>query len=199
MDTTFFISIFVVAIISAAISFISENKIGKAIKFCLFFVIVLCLIFQGWYGWKEKRVTDYKDFKNELYQDQTLQGQTKISKDLKELKEKEEKGLLTDDDYSLYITRYLESIDRTLKYSGGKNTREWITTYYTETGKIPSYFSFEEWEDAEKIIYESMVNEINGHFSMRGTFNSGMRPKLLEIFSKERERLLKAKEREFAK
>ena len=99
----------------------------------------------------------------------------------------------------MYITRYLESIDRTLKFSGGKNTREWITTYYTETGKIPSYFSFDEWKDAEKLIYESMVNEINGHFNMRGTFNSGMRPKLLEIFAKERERLLKAKERELNK
>ena len=199
MDKLFFISIAIVGIVSAVISFVPDQKLNIIAKIFLFILIVLCLLFQGWYGWREKKASDYKDFRDELYQDETLRSQTKISKDLEELKEKEKKGLLSGNDYSLYITRYLESIDRTLKYSGGKNRREWVTTYYTEVDKIPDYFTFEEWKDAEKLIYDSMVNEINGHFNMRGTYNSGMRPKLLEIFAKERDRLLKAKEREFNK
>jgi len=199
MDKLFFISIAVVGIVSATISFLPEQKLNFGFKLFLFILIVPCLSFQVWYGWKEKKSADYKDFRDELYQDETSRGQTKISSDIKELKEKEKKGLLTDKDYSLYITRYLESIDRTLKYSGGKNRREWVTTYYTEVEKIPDYFNFGEWKDAEKLIYDSMVNGINGHFNMRGTYNSGMRPKLSEIFAIERERLLKAKEREFNK
>jgi len=117
-----------------------------------------------------------------------------ISQDIKELKDKEKKGLLTGDDYSLYIARYLESIDQTLKFRDGKNTREWITLYYDQVGKIPSYFSLDDWKEAEKLIYSSMVNEINGHFAARGTFDSGMRPKLIETFKTERDRVIKAKE-----
>jgi hypothetical protein len=197
MDKLFFVSIAVVGIISALLGFLPEQKLNGLMKGALFAIIVICLIFQGWYGWIEKRTTDYKDFKDAMYQDETLRGQTIISKDIKELKEKEKKGLLTDNDYSLYIARYLESIDHTLKYSHGKNTREWVTTYYEQVKKIPEYFTFEEWKESEKFIYDSMVNEINGHFAARGTFDSGMRPKLLERFKKERERLLQAKEREF--
>lgn len=193
MDKSFFISIVIVGILSAAIGF----KISKGIKIVLFVVIVICLVFQGWYGMKEKETADYKVYKEALYQDESLRRQASISKDIGDLKEKEKKGLLTDNDYSLYIARYLESIDHTLKYRNGKNTREWITTYYDEIAKIPRFFNFEEWSSSEKLIYDSMVEEINGHFAARGTFDSGMRPKLLEIFNQERERLRNAKKRDF--
>ena len=194
MDIIFFITVGIVGVISAAISFVPSEKMGRGIKTILFFVIAVCLLFQGWYGWQEKKSSDLKAFKDALYQDESLRGQVSISQDIKELKEKEKKGLLSESDYSLYIARYLESIDQTLKFRDGKNTREWVTTYYDEVSKIPSYFSIADWKEAEKLIYDSMVNEINGHFAARGTFDSGMRPKALEIFKTERERVIKAKE-----
>jgi len=194
MELIFFISIVIVGIISAAISFIPSEKISKGIKIILFVAIILCLMIQAWYGWNDKKSSDIKAFKDAMYQDESLRGQVSISKDIKELKDKEKKGLLSGDDYSLYIARYLESIDQTLKFRDGKNTREWITLYYSEVEKIPAYFGLQDWKEAEKLIYNSMVNEINGHFAARGTFDSGMRPKALETFKAERERVIKAKE-----
>jgi len=190
MDILYFISLVIVAIISV-------RELRKNKKF--FILIVICLVFQGWYGYKEKISGKFKDFRNALYQDEILKKQGEISKDIREMKEKEKKGLLTDSDYSLYIVRYLESIDHTLKYAGGKDIREWITTYYDAVDKIPDYFTPQEWKESEKLIYESMLEEITGHFSMRGTLRSGMSAKLFEAFKSERERLLKAKEREFNK
>ena len=120
-----------------------------------------------------------------------------INQKLDALKEKERKGLLEGSDYSLYIVRYLESIDHTLKFKDGKNTREWLIVYYKAVRDIPDYFSPQEWKESEKLIYENMLQEIDGHFNMRGTFDSGMHKKLLEMFKNERDRLIKAKEREF--
>jgi len=102
----FFITIAIVGIISAAISFIPAEKMSRGIKVILFLLIVLCLIFQSWYGWNDKKSSDLKAFKDAMYQDESLRGQVSISQDIKELKDKEKKGLLTDDDYSLYIARY---------------------------------------------------------------------------------------------
>lgn len=195
MSTIFFVSIAIVGILSAANSFIPGNRIPKGTKIFLFVLIAVCLGFQGWYGLKEKEAADDKAYQDALYQDESLRKQESISKNINDLKEKEKKGLLTDNDYSLYISRYLESIDHTLKYQGGKNTREWVTSYYEEIAKIPNFFNFEEWTNSEKLIYDSMINEINGQFAARGTFGGGGRPKLLEIFKQERESLLNAKKR----
>lgn len=194
MDIIFFITLALVGIISAALSFIPSENISKAKKIILFVVILLCLSFQIFYGWKDKKSSDKKAFKDALYQDESLRKQYSISEDIKKLKNKEKKGLLTNSDYSLYLARYLESIDNTLKYRDGKNTREWITLYFSEVAKIPPFYSLDEWKESEKTIYTHMLKEIDGHFAARGTFESGMRPRLIEEVKTERERLLKAKE-----
>jgi hypothetical protein len=194
MDKIFFVTVGLVGVISAAISFVPSEKISWPLKIVLFIAIAICLLFQGWYGWQDKNLSNLKAFKDALYQNESLRGQVSISQDIKELKAKEKKGLLSESDHSLYIARYLESIDQTLKFRDGKNTREWVTTYYDEVNKIPQYLSLEDWKESEKLIYNSMVNELNGHFAARGAFDSGMRPKLLETFKIERERVIKAKE-----
>ena len=94
------------------------------------------------------------------------------------------------------IRKVLERIDTNLTRLGAKSTRQWIGTYYNAINKIPDCFGAEEWEETEDIIYASMVEEINGDFSARGMFQSGMRKKLLELFKKEREKLLDARKRE---
>lgn len=199
MDRLFYGSLFIIGFISISLALLPERKLRKCFKISLLFIVVLCLGFQGWYGFKEKRIADYKDLKDELYKDETLRRDAEILRNINELKEKEKKGILTDNDYSLYIVRYLESIDHTLKYADGKNTREWITTYYDAVNKIPDYFTPQEWKESEKLIYESMMGEITSYFSMRGTLKSGISAKLFETFKRERNRLLKAKEREFNK
>ena len=196
MDKIFFIIVGVVGVISAINIFVPSEKMTRSIRITLFSVIALCLVFQSWYGWKEKKSSDRKAFKDALYQDESLQGQSSISKDLQELKAKEKKGLLSEAEYPLYIARYLESIDQTLKFRDKKNSREWITLYYDEVNKIPSYFSLADWKESEKLIYSSMVNEINGQFAATGRSDNGRRPKLLEMFKAEHERVIKAKELE---
>lgn len=176
--------------------FANLSKLPWFFKLVLGLLAGVSIILSLCYQQIEKRVEEierkYFEARTDEQMRMTLQG-------LEDLKEKEKKGLLKDSDYTLYIVRYLESIDHTLKFKGGKDTREWLTTYYEAVERIPSYFNPQEWRESEKLIYESMVNEIGGHFNMRGTFGSGMHKELLEIFKNERVRLIQAKEREFNK
>ena len=199
MDIFYYISLALVGIITFAVSFIPEKKFKKSYKKLSFWLVVIFLFFQGWYGYQEKKKTDYNDSRNQFTQDQIFTRQNEISENIKDLKEKDKKGLLTDAEYGRYIAYYLENIDLSIKRFGWKNMREWVTVYYDEVGKIPAYFTLEEWRSGEKFIYDSFVDEINGNFSSRNMYDSGIRLKVLESFKKERERLLSAKEREFNK
>ena len=199
MDILYYISLVAVGIISFAVSFIPEKKFKKSYKKLFFGLVVVFLFFQGWYGYQEKKKSDYRDSCNEFTQEQLSARQCEISENIKDLKEKDKKGLLTDAEYGRYIAYYLENIDLSIKRFGWRNMREWVTTYYDEVGKIPAYFTSEEWRASEKFIYDAFVDEINGNFSSRNIYDSGIRLEVLENFKKERERLLSAKEREFNK
>jgi len=91
------------------------------------------------------------------------------------------------------LRKGLEQIEQHLVSLMGKTTREWITTYYDAIERIPDSFIPEQWKDTEKIIYDSLVEEVNGEFTARGVFQSGMRIKLLEILKKERDKLLETR------
>ena len=65
MDIIFFILIGVVGIISALAGFLPQKKLSKGIKMLFFGVTIACLAYQGMYGLKEKRASDYKSYKNE--------------------------------------------------------------------------------------------------------------------------------------
>lgn len=140
----------------------------------------------------EKKERIYSQYREE-------EARRRIYEKIDELKEKERKGLLTDDDYSRYIALHLENINLTLQRLDRKNMREWVITYYEEVNKIPSYFSPQEWKDSEKFIYDSMIENIKNSFSARNIFDSPLRTEALEKFNKERDRLLKAREREYNK
>ncbi len=198
MDKLFFTSLTIAGIISAVLALIPEQKLKKGIKTTLFIAILICLAFQGYYGLSEKKKEDYRNFLKGLNQNTILRKTNQLSEDFKEFKEKEEKGTLTSNDYDRYIVHYLEMINLTLKRFDWKNTREWVTTYYDEVDRIPSYFTFQEWKESEKFIYDSMVNEINGNFASRN-ISKHRRIERLETFKKERDKLVQAKEREFSK
>ena len=91
------------------------------------------------------------------------------------------------------LRRVLDRIEQRLTSMMGRSTREWISAYYNAANGIPSYFTAEQWGGSEKIIYDSLVQEINGDFEARGMFQSGMRVALLETLKKEREKMLKAR------
>ena len=156
-------------------------------------------MFQGWYFYKDKQEESYKDRRDAYYQSENLRKQDKISNDIDEMKQKEQKGLFTEADYGRYIALHLENINLSLRRLSSRNMRERVTAYYDETNKIPAYFNPQEWKEGEKFIYDSMIEEINGDFNSRNMFDSGLRTKALEIFNKERNRLIQAKEREFTK
>lgn len=91
------------------------------------------------------------------------------------------------------LRKVLEQIEQHLVRLMGKTTRQWITTYYDAIKRIPDSFIPEQWKDTEKIIYDSLVEEVNGEFTARGMYQSGMRTKLLDILKKEREKLLETR------
>lgn len=194
MKIVYFIAAFYLGILGILALFLELNKLNWFWKLALGLFAIVAIVLTIAYRHIEKKIDDWQRQNSEMRAEHQAQV---INQKLDALKEKEKKGLLEDSDYSLYIVRYLESIDHTLKFKGGKNTREWVATYYKAIQDIPTNFNQQEWRDAEKLIYENMLEEIDGHFNIRGTFNSGMHKKLLEIFKNERDRLIKAKEREF--
>lgn len=199
MDILYYLSISILGILSA-INNIFQQKFKGKFRVSIFIIILGCLFIAVYYGIEEKKAAADKTLNDEVYQDRSIRNQEDISrnvKELKELEEKKEKGLLTNDDYITYIVLHLESIDRTLKFKDNKNIRSWITAYYEEVEKTPSFYNFQEWTNRELMIYRSILGAINSDFSARGLYNSGMRTKVIETFKEERERLLNAKKREF--
>lgn len=196
MKIVYFIAAFYLGILGISALFVELNKINWFWKLVLGLFAIVAVILTFAYQHIEKKMDEWQKQNAEMRAEHQAQV---INQKLDALKEKEKKGLLQDSDYSLYIVRYLESIDHTLKFRDGKNTREWLITYYKALQDIPDYFNPQEWAECEKLIYENMLQEIDGHFNMRGTFGSGMHKELLELFKNERDRLVRAKERQFNK
>ena len=196
MKIVYFISAFYLGILGILALFLEINKLNLFWKLAVGLFAIMAIVLTLTYQHIEKKIDEWQRQNSEMRVEHQAQV---INQKLDALKEKEKKGLLEDSDYSLYIVRYLESIDHTLKFKDGKNTREWITAYFEAVRDIPDYFDPREWKESERLIYENMLQEIDGHFNMRGTFGSGMHKKLLEIFKNECDRLIKAKEREFSK
>lgn len=93
------------------------------------------------------------------------------------------------------LTKVLCRIEQLLTRMMGKGTREWLSAYYNATNGIPSCFTPEQWRESEKIIYDSLVNEINGDFQESGNFRSSRRVELLDMFKKEREKMLEVRKK----
>ena len=89
------------------------------------------------------------------------------------------------------LRRVLERIEQGLTRMMGRSTREWVSAYYNTVGGIPNCFTTEQWGESEKVIYDSLVEEVNGDFSARGAFHSGMRVKLLDVLKKSVRRRLR--------
>ncbi len=122
-----------------------------------------------------------------------------ISHKLDDLKEKEKKGLFTNGDYLNRISLQLEELNINIQSQGNLVRPQYLTSYFNELAKIPDFYTWEEWKETENVLYQHILTGINGHFNARGVYNSGMRTALIDEFNKERDKYIKAKERQFKK
>jgi len=75
---------------------------------------------------------------------------------------------------------------------------QYLTVYFTEAGKIPSFYTLEEWKETENLMFNTMRQSLKGYFINRHTYE-GHGKEVEKEFIKEREKYVKAKEREFNK
>lgn len=90
------------------------------------------------------------------------------------------------------LTQVVGRIEQQLSRMMGRSTGEWVSAYYDAVAKMPDCFTAKEWEETEKVIYASMVEEIQGDFTYRGILESGVATKTLELFKRERRKLVEA-------
>lgn len=148
------------------------------------------------YQQMEKKIDEVR----RRHSEQTAQDERQdIKRKIDDLREKDRKGMLSHTDYLKYIAYQLEELNLNIIRKDTKHSKDYIINYFSQVDRIPTFFNSDEWKESEKIIYDSSINEINQIFNIRGMFNSSSRIKLIELLSQEREKLLKAKEREFRK
>ena len=120
-----------------------------------------------------------------------------LKEKIDESKEKEKSGLFQNSDYLNRICYYLEQLNLIIRNKGNMAQEQFLISYFNQVDKIPTFYTWEEWKETESVIFNHMLQELEGHFSSRGTYGGGAQKALCDEFIKERGRYLKAKEREF--
>lgn len=162
------------------------------VGFLAFMAVILSLAYQHIEKKADERDKQISDFRSE-------QRTQVINQKLDTLNEKEKRGSLTDKDFLLRIGLELEKLNINVKSQENLIRPQYLTAYFNEAAKIPDFYTWEEWKETEAVLYQRILASINGHFNARGVYNSGMRVALIDEFNKEREKYIKAKERQFKK
>lgn len=194
LKVIFYIGTFYMALLGILAFFLDYPKFPNIVKWILGIIAVSAVVFSLWYEYQEK-IGEQKE--KEFSEMIESSERREISKNLEELKRKDEKGLLSGTDYLRYVSLYLEKMDINLQSLNLKIRKDFLLDYYTDIEKIPSYFNIEEWKESAELIYRKTIDRINGDFNVRGMYDSGMREKLLKDFEKEHSKLIQAKEREY--
>ncbi|GEM_PF-3002883 len=156
----------------------------------------LCLVFTIAYQNKEKKTEDIK--KEYAYRRADSQMQ-EIKGKLDNLNEKEKRGLFKDIDYLNRIALELDALNLNLEKREPIIKEQYLTIYFREVDKIPKFYNWEEWKESENILFIRMFNNLKGYFNLMGMLSSGEMKVIENEFNKEREKYLKAKERELKK
>lgn len=154
--------------------------------------VILSLAYQHIEKKADERDKQISDFRSE-------QRTQVINQKLDALNEKEKRGLFTDKDFLSRIGLELEKLNINIKSQENLIRPQYLTAYFNEAAKIPDFYTWEEWKETEAVLYQRILSSINGNFNARGVYNSGMRVALIDEFNKEREKYIKAKERQFKK
>lgn len=74
-----------------------------------------------------------------------------------------------------------------------------LTNYFSEVSKIPNFYTWEEWKETEVLLFKNMRESLKGYFISRNPYDKDHGKAAVDEFVKEREKYVKAKEREFNK
>lgn len=91
------------------------------------------------------------------------------------------------------LRKILGRMEKHLARIMARGTREWICQYYDSVRRIPDYFTFTDWQETLRIVYDSLVEEINTDLTVRGMFQSGMPKTVLQVLEKEHNKLIAAR------
>ncbi|MBL8012653.1 MAG: hypothetical protein JNN05_02280 [Candidatus Omnitrophica bacterium] len=190
----YYISSFYLGILATIALGVDLTKLHWFWKLTLGLLALIALVLSIAYQHIEKKIDERNKMMTEFRSEQRAR---EITQKIDELDAKEKKGLFSDKDYLSRISLELESLNITLKNQGNLIKEQYLTSYFNEIASIPSFYNWEEWSSTEGILFQRVLDHINGHFAARGTFHSGMREALITQFKQEREKLLKAKARQY--
>ncbi|PIQ90211.1 MAG: hypothetical protein COV71_05835 [Candidatus Omnitrophica bacterium CG11_big_fil_rev_8_21_14_0_20_41_12] len=193
MKVIYYSSIFYLGAFAIVVAFPFFTRWHWLIKLAVALLAFVALILSIAYQHLEKKTEELDKRIAEMRDEQRTQV---ISKKLDDLKEKEKKGLFTDKDYLNRIALQLEELTINIESQSKLVRQQYLTAYFDEVAKIPAFYTWEEWKETEGILYSRILNGINGIFNLRGMFSSSERVALIDEFNKERDKYLKAKERQ---
>ncbi|GEM_PF-6877852 len=192
------IAVFLLSAIVVSETFFDYKKI-LLLRWKIFFVILIisgniALLLQS----KEKEKIDQERWSSSQWrEDSRTQDISNAIKDTKQ----DKKQNLFDKNPSETPTGFLDMNYLRLKDLFGTNKKiseQYLTIYFNEVGKIPNFYTLEEWKETENILFNSMRESLKGYFRNRNTYEGSAKGIEAE-FIKEREKYIKAKEREFNK
>lgn len=196
MKIIYFITTLYLGILGIWALFFNLTKWDWLLRIFLGLIAFACLVFTLSYQQREKKIDEEKRAYSEMRTDYQMK---EIKGKLDDLKEKEKKGLFEDIDYLNRIGWELDRLNLNLEKNERIIKEQYLTIYFNEIEKIPKFYNWEEWKETENILFNRIFRHLQGYFNARGVFNSGEWKELEKEFNQQREKYIKAKEREFKK
>ncbi len=171
--------------------FVDKSKVPEVWSYAFFagaIVAILILIKVDNDMRKDQEIGDYMASSERK---QISQG----IKDMEDFKKREATGKVTTGEYMRHIFFELQGIR--MKMGRKKGLEERIADYFQKVENIPDFYMKEEWLETEKDIFDRLFAQAREDLASMGMRGGGGMDKYLGVLKKERERLLKAKERTF--
>ncbi len=194
MKIVYFITAIYLGVLGVAALFLELNKLNWFWKLALGLLAFVSIVLTLAYQHIEKKIDEWEKQKAEMrseYQTQVL------NKKLDDLKEKEKKGIFSETDYLNRISLELEQLNLNMRINEKILKRQYLTMYFDEAGKIPNFYTWEEWKETESVLFRRISQALDGFFNNRGMFDSSIKKAIDEEFKKERDKYIKAKERQY--
>ena len=185
--------ILLLSIILAGEMFVDYKKINKWLKLTLILLIILGNVFSIYQQEKERREDQAVQ---SWYAQANAQGLGSVSQAIEDLKPKDNPFKMEENETaSMFLDRNFLRLKDVLGTDNMVGKDQYLTIYFDEASKIPSFYTLEEWKETENILYTNMIGQIDGYFASRG--NPTMEKVAEKEFSQERQKCVNAKERWF--
>jgi hypothetical protein len=185
--------ILLLSLILAGEMFIDYKSINKWLKCILILLIILGNAFSIYQQEKERREDQAaKDW----YAQANAAGLGSVSEAIANLKGKDDPLKMNNfETGTMFLDRNFLRLRDVFGTDNMVSKDQYLTIYFDEVNKIPNFYTMEEWEETENLIYTNMIGQIDSYFAVHG--NSSMAKFAEKEFSQERSKLIKAKERWF--